>query len=110
MNAPNDNGRAVTNFGGNLRFTPRRCYIPTNEAEIMALPDRHAHDKVRKAALFHGRLQWGKYFPLSNVEIECKYPHMEEFRHICRNVDPRGVFRNEFTDRVLGFPKPSPRN
>jgi hypothetical protein len=62
------------------------------------------------AALFHGRLHWGKYFPLRNVEIERQYPHMDEFRRICQNVDPRGVFRNEFMDRVLGFPKPSPKN
>lgn len=54
-------------------------------------------------ALFLARLHWGKYFPLSNAEIESVYPHLEEFRRICRETDPRGVFRNEFTDRVLGF-------
>jgi hypothetical protein len=54
-------------------------------------------------ALFRARLHWGKYFPLTNGEIESEYPHMEEFRRICRRVDPRGVFRNEYVDRVLGF-------
>jgi hypothetical protein len=54
-------------------------------------------------ALFHGRLHWGKYFPLTNEGIESEYPRIVEFRRICRRVDPHGVFRNEYADRVLGF-------
>ena len=54
-------------------------------------------------ALFRARLHWGKHFPLSNAEIESVYPHLEEFRRICRQTDPGGVFRNAYTDRVLGF-------
>jgi FAD/FMN-containing dehydrogenase len=53
--------------------------------------------------LFGARLHWGKYFPLTSVEMERVYPHLEEFRRLCRKTDPRGVFRNEYTDRVLGF-------
>ena len=54
-------------------------------------------------ALFGARLHWGKHFPLTSVETERVYPHLEEFRRLCRKTDPRGVFRNEYTDRVLGF-------
>jgi hypothetical protein len=54
-------------------------------------------------ALFGARPHWGKYFPLSSVETERVYPHLEEFRRLCRKTDPHGVFRNEYTDRVLGF-------
>jgi hypothetical protein len=54
-------------------------------------------------ALFGARLHWGKHFPLTSVETERVYPHLEEFRRLCRRTDPRGVFRNEYTDRVLGF-------
>jgi FAD/FMN-containing dehydrogenase len=54
-------------------------------------------------ALFGARPHWGKYFPLTCAETERVYPHLEEFRRLCRKTDPRGVFRNEYTDRVLGF-------
>jgi FAD/FMN-containing dehydrogenase len=50
---------------------------------------------------FHARLHWGKHFPLSGVDVERCYPHLPEFRALCRQVDPHGVFRNDFTDRVL---------
>jgi FAD/FMN-containing dehydrogenase len=51
--------------------------------------------------VFEARLHWGKYFPLVNADIEGAYPRLAEFRTICERVDPRGVFRNEFVERVL---------
>jgi FAD/FMN-containing dehydrogenase len=51
--------------------------------------------------LFHARLHWGKYFPLANADIESAYPHLAQFRELCCQVDPRGVFRNDFAERVL---------
>lgn len=53
--------------------------------------------------LFEAKLHWGKRFPLTNAEIETLYPGLPEFREICRSIDPNGVFRNEFSNRVLGF-------
>ena len=53
--------------------------------------------------LFEARPHWGKYFPLSNREIENVYPTLLQFRRICRKIDSKGVFRNEFVTRVLGF-------
>ena len=53
--------------------------------------------------LYQARLHWGKCFPLSNEEIEPLYPNLEKFREICNRVDPNGVFRNSYTERVLGF-------
>jgi FAD/FMN-containing dehydrogenase len=53
--------------------------------------------------LFGARLHWGKYFPLSAAEIAGVYPHLEEFRQLCGQIDPHGVFRNGYTERVLGF-------
>ena len=55
------------------------------------------------AELYDARLHWGKYFPLKHEEIKRLYPNLEEFRQICDKVDPEGVFRNEYTTRVLGF-------
>jgi FAD/FMN-containing dehydrogenase len=51
--------------------------------------------------LFEARLHWGKYFPLTHVEVDASYLRLPEFRGLCRQVDPRGVFRNEFAERVL---------
>jgi len=53
--------------------------------------------------LYDVRLHWGKYFPLKYDEIKHLYPGLPEFRNICEHVDPRGVFQNEYTRRVLGF-------
>jgi FAD/FMN-containing dehydrogenase len=52
--------------------------------------------------LFGARLHWGKHFPLNAVEIARLYPELETFRQVSRTVDPNGVFRNDFTRRVLG--------
>jgi FAD/FMN-containing dehydrogenase len=51
--------------------------------------------------LFQARPHWGKHFPLSGAEVERCYPQLLEFRSLCRQVDPQGVFRNDFTQRVL---------
>jgi hypothetical protein len=55
--------------------------------------------------LYDARLHWGKYYPLSNGDIEPLYPGLEEFRQICQKTDPNGVFRNDYTKRILGFVK-----
>ena len=48
--------------------------------------------------LYDARLHWGKYYPLTNSEIEHLYPRLEEFRQICKKTDPNGVFRNDYTE------------
>jgi hypothetical protein len=57
------------------------------------------------ARLFGARPHWGKYCPLDTEEVERLYPHLDEFRRICRQRDPGGVFRNSFVTRVLGLAK-----
>jgi len=54
--------------------------------------------------LFGARLHWGKHYPqvLDARATASVHPGLNAFREICREVDPRGVFRNDFTDRVLG--------
>ncbi len=44
---------SITNFGGNLRFTPRHLYVPTTEAEVLAILDRHAQGKIRVVGALH---------------------------------------------------------
>jgi hypothetical protein len=55
-------------------------------------------------SLVGGRLHWGKHFPLGVTEIARVYPQLETFQHVCRHTDPDGVFRNGYTERVLGLP------
>lgn len=71
-------------------------------------PSREFHEFARFLArtlssLCNARPHWGKYLPLDNNDIEPLYPHLEQFRQTCRVTDPAGVFRNEYTERVLGF-------
>ncbi|HEX9722340.1 MAG TPA: D-arabinono-1,4-lactone oxidase [Candidatus Paceibacterota bacterium] len=54
--------------------------------------------------LYEARLHWGKYFPLQYEDIKHLYPRLGDFRAICQKSDPHGVFRNEYTTKVLGFP------
>jgi FAD/FMN-containing dehydrogenase len=51
--------------------------------------------------LYQARLHWGKWFPMSSQEVESVYPNLAEFRMICERFDPKGVFRNEFTERAI---------
>ncbi len=53
------------------------------------------------AQRFQARLHWGKYFPLDGEMVERLYPALPEFRAMCERVDPNGVFRNVFAERVL---------
>jgi hypothetical protein len=54
-------------------------------------------------ALAGARLHWGKNFPLGFAETARMYPRMEAFRQFCVQRDPAGVFRNTYTERVLGL-------
>ena len=56
---------------------------------------------VVMAARFGARLHWGKWFPLGGPQVEGVYPGVDEFRVMCGENDPGGVFRNAFVGRVL---------
>jgi FAD/FMN-containing dehydrogenase len=51
--------------------------------------------------LVAARLHWGKHFPLQHADIAPLYPGLDTFRALCRHNDPAGVFRNDYTKRVL---------
>ncbi len=55
------------------------------------------------AALFDVRPHWGKVCPLDREQIERLYPHLPEFRAVCQQLDPAGVFQNGWTSSRL-FP------
>jgi len=56
------------------------------------------------ARLYSARPHWGKYNPLTAVEIAPLYPKLERFREICLAHDPNGVFQNPYTAAVTRSP------
>ena len=59
-------------------------------------------------ALFRARLHWGKHFPLSAHQVTSLYPAMQTFKKLCGETDRNGVFRNAYTERVLGLASSAP--
>jgi len=47
------------------------------------------------------RPHWGKLFTTGPAALRALYPRMDAFRELAAAMDPRGVFRNAYLDRVL---------
>jgi FAD/FMN-containing dehydrogenase len=51
---------------------------------------------------FGGRPHWGKCFTLTRGELEAMYPNTyDTFRKIRKDLDPQGVFSNEFVRQLF---------
>lgn len=53
---------------------------------------------------FGGRPHWGKLHTLDAGGLRGLYPRFDDFQAIRNSVDPGGLFRNGYLDRVLGVP------
>ena len=53
---------------------------------------------------YGGRPHWGKMHYLNAAQLCERYPRWEEFQELRAALDPDGIFRNEYVDRVLGLP------
>jgi L-gulonolactone oxidase len=50
-----------------------------------------------------GRPHWAKAHHFTPATLRKLYPHFDDFLRVLRDVDPEGVFRNEYVRRhVLG--------
>lgn len=49
-----------------------------------------------------GRPHWGKEFSATTDEIQQIWPKYQQFKQLVKSLDPTGVFRNAFLDKVLG--------
>ena len=67
---------------------------------FLALADFLARSLVR---LYGAKCHWGTHNPLAYAEIAPLYPALADFRAQCAALDPRGVFRNDYAARMLGF-------
>ncbi|SES48940.1 D-arabinono-1,4-lactone oxidase [Actinokineospora terrae] len=54
------------------------------------------------AASVGGRPHWGKMHTLDAEKLRALYPRFDDFARIRSEVDPDGIFRNPYTDKVLG--------
>jgi L-gulonolactone oxidase len=51
---------------------------------------------------FDGRPHWGKMHYQDAATLRTRYPRFDEFVALRDRLDPGGLFRNEYLDRVLG--------
>ena len=53
---------------------------------------------------FNARPHWGKLFTMPPSEVAPLYPMLSEYRELILQLDPNGVFRNEFIERYIMAP------
>jgi FAD/FMN-containing dehydrogenase len=51
--------------------------------------------------LFDARPHWGKLCSLPTDSLQSLYPAFDDFRQVCEQADPEGVFRNPWTTNLL---------
>ncbi len=51
-----------------------------------------------------GRPHWGKMHHLDAKTLRERYPRFDDFRRVRAELDPGGLLRNRYLDRVLGLP------
>jgi FAD-linked oxidoreductase len=55
---------------------------------------------------YEGRPHWGKRHFQTAATLERLYPRWRDFQKVRARLDPKGSFRNAYTDRVLGPVRP----
>ena len=75
-------------------------YLPTKDDGFRQFAEFISKGLVH---LYKARPHWGKVFPLNVQDLAPLYPNLDQFKQLCQTYDPKGVFRNEFTKRVLGL-------
>src|SRR5258708_14106738 len=67
--------RDVVNFGGNVRFTPRRYYTPQTESDVLEILDRHAGEQIRVVGSRHA---WSEAIVSPDVIMDLRHlKHVE---------------------------------
>ncbi|AHH93408.1 D-arabinono-1,4-lactone oxidase [Kutzneria albida] len=73
--------------------------------QYLGMPYRDYFDRFESiVGAVGGRPHWGKMHTLRAEDLAERYPRFEDFRKVRAAVDPDGVFRNAYLDRVLGQP------
>jgi len=83
------------------------CQLGAYMANSADLPRYFAGFEQRMLAL-GARPHWGKEFGADGATVLARYPKAEAWWQLVQQLDPDGVFRNRFTDRL--FPATAPGN
>src|SRR5438067_1985872 len=67
---PGAETREVVNFGGNIRFTPSRYYMPHSENEVLEILDRHAGEQIRVVGSRHA---WSEVTVSHDVIVDLRH-------------------------------------
>lgn len=71
--------------------------------QFVGVPYRQYFDAFAAiAGAVGGRPHWGKLHNLDAAILSDRYPRFEDFRRVRAEVDPAGVFGNDYLDQVLG--------
>jgi L-gulonolactone oxidase len=77
------------------------CYIAVHMYQGMEWePYFRAVEKIMDS--YGGRPHWGKRHFQTAETLASRYPDWERFQVVRSRLDPDGLFRNEYTERVLG--------
>jgi FAD-linked oxidoreductase len=55
---------------------------------------------------YGGRPHWGKMHTLDAATLATRYPHWDDFRRVRAELDPQGVFLNDYLRRLLDADSP----
>ncbi len=79
------------------------------DSAYIAVHQYHRMDHRRYFAAFEaivaehaGRPHWGKHHALDAERLRPLYPRFDDFCRVRRQLDPTGLFGNEYLQRVLG--------
>jgi FAD-linked oxidoreductase len=60
------------------------------------------HDVEQIYQRYEGRPHWGKMHTLEVAALASRYPRWQDFQRIRQQVDPQGVFLNDYLSRLFG--------
>jgi FAD-linked oxidoreductase len=73
--------------------------------QYRSMPHQPFFDRVEDVFdAVDGRPHWGKMHRLGVPELSARYPRFADFVALRDELDPTGVFTNDYLDRVLGAP------
>ena len=90
--------------GDDIYLSPQSGYDPGSCAITLTIyaPEHTAlnyfnmvYDTMRSGG-FDARFHWGKHFDHKYEEIQKLYPNLDEFANFRKQMDPKGIFINEF--------------
>ena len=84
-----------TAHGRDTAYVAVHQYVGAPRAEYFA-----AFGEIAAAA--GGRPHWGKEHHLDADVLAQRYPRFSDVRRVRRDVDPHGLFTNEYLERILG--------